>query len=308
MRGIKMEKIALIFWVILLFNFSFGFSFEYSPLKIEKSPYFSNNFDTLRYKLENEINELIREFKYPAGIAFKDLNSGETFLYNENEIFPTASAIKIEILVHLMKEYEKGNLNIYENIPVKLKVGGSGLLQFFDQSNLNLSYYNLALLMIQQSDNTATNILIEKLGMENINHTIKSLGLEQTKLQRIMMDFEARKAGKENLSSPKDKLRLLELIYSKAIFPDSINNEVIKILSIPKITPLLSEVQDEITIASKGGELDDVRCDMGIFFCGKFDYILVVMTKDLPTSNLGEEFIKKISKTFYDYMKMKYDE
>lgn len=307
MRGFCMKRKTLILLIALTFNFSPVFSLSHFNSQIEKNPYFSSTFDTLRYELENDINRLIKDFNYPAGIAFKDLKSSEIFFFNENEIFPTASAIKIEILIHLMKEYQNGSLNLYENIPVKLRVGGSGLLQFFDQSNLNLSYYNLALLMIQQSDNTATNILIDKLGMEKINQTIKSLGLEQTKLQRIMMDFEARKVGRENLSSPADKLKLLEMIYRKEIFPDSINNEVIKILSIPKQTPLLTDLKDEITIASKGGELDDVRCEMGIFFCGKFDYVLVVMTKDLPNSNLGEEFIKKVSKVFYDYMKKRYN-
>ncbi|MCR4416698.1 MAG: class A beta-lactamase-related serine hydrolase [Ignavibacteria bacterium] len=300
-----MKALPLII-LLITFNLSQSAQQVLSNLENQKIPYFSSVFDTLRSELEAEINKLIQEFGYLAGIAFKDLKSNEIFTYNETEIFPTASAIKIEILIHLMKEYQDGKIDIYKNVPVNLKVGGSGILQFFDQSNLNLSYYNLAVLMIQQSDNTATNILIEKLGMENINKTIKSLGLNQTKLQRVMMDFEARKSGRENISSPKDKLTLLEMIYRGEIFPDSINNEVIKILSIPKPTPLLSEIDADITLASKGGELDDVRCEMGIFFCEKFDYILVVMTKDLPSSILGDEFIKKISRVFYNYLKLRY--
>jgi beta-lactamase class A len=302
-----MRALTLIL-ILITFNLSLSVPKEFPNSETQKTPYFSSLFDTLRSGLETKIDKLIKEFGYPAGIAFKDLRSGEIYNYNEDEIFPTASAIKIEILIHLMKEYQDGKIDIYKNVPVNLKVGGSGLLQFFDQSNLNLSYYNLAVLMIQQSDNTATNILIEKLGMENINQTIKSLGLNQTKLQRVMMDFEARKSGRENISSPKDKLTLLEMIYRRYIFPDSINNEVIKILSIPKPTPLLSEIDGDITLASKGGELDDVRCEMGIFFCEKFDYILVVMTKDLPNSNLGDEFIKKISGVFYNYLKSKYQQ
>ncbi len=300
-----MKKRTIIL-IIILSSLSSIFPGEFFNKKTQKNPYFSSISDTLRLKLENEINNLVNEFGYPVGIAFKDLKSGEVFLYNEKEIFPTASAIKIEILIHLMKEYLNGKINVFENIPVNLKVGGSGLLQFFDQSNLNLSYYNLAVLMIQQSDNSATNILINRLGMDNINQTIQSLGLTQTKLQRVMMDFEARKTGRENLSSPLDKLKLLELIYRSEIFPDTINNEIIKILSIPKSTPLLNGIEDEILLASKGGELDDVRCEMGIFYCGKFDYILIVMTKNLPTSSFGDVLIAKISKLFYDYIKKKY--
>lgn len=267
---------------------------------------FQGFFELNVSNIDSLIKPVISKFSYPLGIAFLDLNSNEKFLFNEKEFFPTASAIKIEILIHLMKEYERRNLNLYENIQVKEKTSGSGLLQYFDQSDLKLSYYNLALLMIQQSDNTATNILIDKLGMENINKTIQELDLKSTKLQRKMMDLEARKHGKENISSPEDKLRLLEIIYKQQYLSDSLNSEVLKILSIPKSTPLLNDIYEEITLASKGGELDDVRCEMGIFFCKNFDYILVVMTKDLPNSKIGEVIISEISKLIYDYMKLKY--
>ncbi|MFN4112007.1 MAG: serine hydrolase [Ignavibacteria bacterium] len=272
---------------------------------IQKSIDFQQFFE-LSTDLDSLIKPIISNFPYPIGVAFLDLNSNEKYLFNEREIFPTASAIKIEILIHLMKEYERRNLNLYENIQVKERTGGSGLLQYFDQSDLRLSYYNLALLMIQQSDNAATNILINKLGMENINKTIQQLGLKNTKLQRKMMDFEARKLGKENISSPEDKLKLLEIIYKQQFLSDSLNNEVLKILSIPKSTPLLNDIYEEITLASKGGELDDVRCEMGIFFCKDFNYILVVMTKDLPHSKIGEDMIGKISKTIFNYMRRKY--
>lgn len=272
---------------------------------IQKSINFQH-FSELSTDLDSLIKPIISNFHYPIGIAFLDLNSNEKYQFNEREIFPTASAIKIEILIHLMKEHERGNLNLYENIQVKDRTGGSGLLQYFDQSDLRLSFYNLALLMIQQSDNAATNILIDKLGMENINKTIQQLGLKSTKLQRKMMDFEARKLGKENISSPEDKLKLLEIIYKQQFLSDSLNNEVLKILSIPKSTPLLNDIYEELTLASKGGELDDVRCEMGIFFCKDFNYILVVMTKDLPQSKIGEDMIGKISKIVFDYMREKY--
>lgn len=261
--------------------------------------------ETKTQKIESFIFPLLEDFKYPKGVAFLDLNDGEKFLFNDKDTFPTASAIKIEILMHLLKEYEKGNIDLYENLKIENRVGGSGILQYFDQNNLYLSYYNLALLMIQQSDNTATNILIDRLGMENINKTISELGLSNTRLQRKMMDFEARRLGKENISTPNDKLKLLEGIYRKNFLPDSLNNELIKILSIPKPTPLLDGIDEEVTLASKGGELNDVRCDMGIFFGKNFNYILVVMTKNLPNSKIGEEFINRISKAIFSYMKTK---
>lgn len=263
-------------------------------------------FDSLKQSLLNDLSKLLNSFNYPAGIAFIDLNDKDSIIINGDSIFPTASAIKIEILIHLLKEYEEDRLNIFEQYPVNYKVGGSGLLQYFDLNNLKLSLYNLSVLMIQQSDNTATNILIDKLGMENINSTIQQIKLTKTKLQRKMMDFEARKSGRENISTPSDKLALLKKLYNKGILPDSLNKIAIDILSIPKQTPLLDQIDEEIKIASKGGELDDVRCDMGIFYTSRTDYILVVMTKELPDSKLGEKFISQVSRLIYKYVNEKY--
>jgi beta-lactamase class A len=298
----KAVKIISILLGLILFHLQ-----NADSANIKKALNFQCFSDSTTERIDSLFESIINKFPYPIGVAVLDLNFRKKFFYNEKEIFPTASAIKIEILIHLMKEYEKGNVNLYENVKVNSRVGGSGLLQYFDQSDLNLSYYNLALLMIQQSDNTATNILIEKLGMDKINQTIDELGLRNTKLQRVMMDFEARKAGKENISTPEDKLKLLEIIYNGNFLPDSLNNEVIKILSIPKETPLLDGIEEEITLASKGGELDDVRCEMGIFYCGKFNYILVVMTKDLPNSKIGDEIISTLSKALFEYLKTKYE-
>ncbi|MCX8057201.1 MAG: class A beta-lactamase-related serine hydrolase [Ignavibacteria bacterium] len=293
---------SIIFSILVLYFNSLTYSFDKSS--------HTDNANELRYnqnvKIDSIIKSKISSFSYPIGIVFQDLNDEEKFFYNEKEIFPTASAIKIEILLHLFKEYERGKLNIYKMLPVNYTVGGSGLIQYFDINSLRLSYYNLAVLMIQQSDNTATNILIDALGMENINRTIQELGLFNTKLQRKMMDFAARKAGKENLSTPEDKLKLLNIIYNGKFLSDSLNKEVIKILSIPKQTPLLEGIDDEITLASKGGELDDVRCEMGIYYHKNFKYILVIMTKNLSNSKIGEEIIGSISKAIFDYMKMKY--
>lgn len=267
---------------------------------------YDGQLDSLKQSLIENLNKLIKSFSYPAGIAFFDLKDQDSLIINGDSIFPTASAIKIEILVNLLKEYQARRLNLYENMPVNYKVGGSGLLQFFDLRNLKLSYYNLAVLMIQQSDNTATNILIDKLGMENINHTIQQIGLTETKLQRKMMDFEARKSGRENISTPSDKLALLKKLYNQEILPDSLNKIAIEILTIPKETPLLEQINEAIKIASKGGELDDVRCEMGIFYTLKTDYILVVMTKELPDSKRGENFISQVSRLIYEYVNEKY--
>ncbi|MBU2584399.1 MAG: class A beta-lactamase-related serine hydrolase, partial [Bacteroidetes bacterium] len=183
-------------------------------------------------QLEKKLDSLVKSHNFPIGIAFLDLKSGSKCLINEDVSFPTASAIKIEILAELFERTAKSDFKLTDQVEIKLKVGGSGIIQFFDYTDLKLSYYNLALLMIQQSDNTATNILIDKLGMDEINNTIHRYGLTNTKLQRVMMDFEARKQGLDNISTPRDKLLLLEKIYKGEIVSKESCEKMIDLLAV----------------------------------------------------------------------------
>jgi beta-lactamase class A len=258
-----------------------------------------NNSEPL---FENKLDSLVKYYKFPIGIAFFDLKNGFGYFNNEDVSFPTASAIKIEILVELFEQASNSRFKLTDQIDIKIKVGGGGILQYFDYKDLKLSYYNLALLMIQQSDNTATNILIEKLGMREINNSIQRYGLKNTKLQRVMMDFEARKQGRDNISTPKDKLTLLEKIYKGEILSKETCKKILELLSIPKSSTLAQNIKDGFKLAGKGGEIPEVRCEMGIFYFDNFDYILVVMTKDLPDQKLGDKVISDISTIVYNHM------
>lgn len=249
-----------------------------------------------------KLDSLVKSYNFPIGIAFLDLKSGLEYLINEDVIFPTASAIKIEILSELFEQASKSNFKLTDQIEIKMRVGGSGILQYFNYTNLKLSYYNLALLMIQQSDNTATNILIDKLGMDEINNTIHRYGLTNTKLQRVMMDFEARERGLDNISTPRDKLLLLKKIYKGEIVSKESCERMLELLSVEKSSPLAKNINSDFKIAGKGGGIPGVRCEMGIFYFDAFDYILVVMTNELPDQELGDKVISEISTIIYDHM------
>ncbi|MBM4175663.1 MAG: serine hydrolase [Ignavibacteria bacterium] len=253
--------------------------------------------------LVKNLDSIVRMHNFSIGIAFFDLKSNNGYFHNPDLPFPTASAIKIEILAELFNQTAKNNFKLTDQVRIGIKVDGSGILQFFDYTDLKLSYYNLALLMIQQSDNTATNILIKELGMDNINKFIIDLGLTNTKLQRIMMDFEARAKGLDNISTPRDKLTLLKKIYERNLISEESCKRMIDVLSVSKSSPLTKNIKEDFKIAGKGGGIPGVRCEMGIFYFKDFEYILVVMTKDLPQQELGDEVIGKISELVYNFMK-----
>ena len=153
--------------------------------------------------MREDLLQMIREFPGNAGVILGDPeNPG--FCYQEDQKFPSASVIKLFILWELYRQTENGEKSLTDQIVLteEMKVGGFGVLTHLT-GNPSLSLHDIATLMIISSDNTATNILIDSLGIAQINATCKKMGWNETILGRKMMDFEAKAAGKDNYTSPR---------------------------------------------------------------------------------------------------------
>src|SRR3982074_2752707 len=141
-----------------------------------------------------------------------DLTSGERIAHLERETFPTASTIKLTLVYELFKQAEEGKIRLDDTIRLDraVAVGGSGIL--FELGTPTLSIRDYAALMVTLSDNTATNILIDRLGIDHVAKRMQGLGLSGTKLRRHMMDTAAARRGDENVSTPDEVVRLLQAI------------------------------------------------------------------------------------------------
>ncbi|MEW6546800.1 MAG: serine hydrolase [Bacillota bacterium] len=133
--------------------------------------------------------------------------------WRAEERCPSASVIKILIAWEAYRQAEAGMLGLDESarVPPDGVVGGTGVLHLLSPG-VSLAWRDLVALMLAVSDNTATNLLIDRLGFDAINATARALGLAQTVLQRKMMDFGARAAGRDNFMSATDAARLLGLL------------------------------------------------------------------------------------------------
>ena len=160
---------------------------------------------------------------------------------------------------------------------------------------------DLAAMMVAVSDNSATNVLIDRVGMENVNALLDSLGLHNTKLRRKMMDVKAATEGRENISTPQDMLTLLEKIYQEKVLNKEMTADFFKMLSTHKDSFVPRDLPDGLQIANKPGELEAVRTDSGIVFLQNRPYIICVMTTYLVRERDGEEAIAKISAAAYRY-------
>jgi beta-lactamase class A len=237
------------------------------------------------------------------GLALKDLKTGKTFLINEREVFPQASSIKIAILLEAFKQAEEGRLKLDEFIALEegRKVAGSGVLFYLGRPSLSLSIRDIAVLMVVLSDNTATNLLIDRVGIEAVNRRMDAMGLPKTRLRRKMMDLKAASEGRENVSTPLEMMTLLAKIWKGDVLKEPYRKDLLEILAIPKDSPLRSGVPDGVDVAEKPGELEGVRCDSGIVMLPGRPYILCVMTTYLKRDADGNPAIAKISRLAYEH-------
>src|SRR5262249_42775532 len=125
---------------------------------------------------------------------------------------------------------------------------------------------DLATMMVAVSDNSAANVLIGRVGMDNVNALLDSLGLMHTRLRRKMMDVKAASEGRENVSTPREMMTLLERIYAGKVLNKEMTEDFFKMLSTHKSSFITRDLPDSLRVADKPGELEGVRNDSGIVF------------------------------------------
>jgi len=254
--------------------------------------------------LEEKIREFISGQKGNIAVVVKDLSNNDTIKINENLVFPSASTIKLSIMSELFNKVNEGiyRLNDVIEINEKMKTNGDGILKELNSGH-KFTLEEICTLMIIVSDNMATNILIDLLGMDNINTAIKNLGLQDTKLQRKMMDSQAAKEGKENLITAEDFAHILELIYKGENINAKFSELMLNILKRQQVRGRLDlYLPEEVVIAHKTGDLDYLEHDGGIVYLPDKEYIICVLTNQTESNKEGREIIGKISRLVYEDM------
>lgn len=257
----------------------------------------------LHEKTEKRLSEIITSAPAITGLMVLDLTSGESFTFNEDQIFPQASAIKIPIIIEVYQQaqQQKFALSDMRTVDPAKAVGGTGVLQNMI-GPVSLSIRNLCVLMITQSDNTATNELIKLIGLEAVNDRIKALGLKETKLQRIMMDVKSSAKGIENISTPAEAVKILSMLYKGKVISLEASAEMLSILKKTErsTSRLAAGIPDNVPIAFKPGMLDGVSTEWAIIYLEKRPYAVAVMEKYKVTGK-SERVIEQLSAVLYDY-------
>ena len=271
-----------------------------------------NNENFYLKKLVKSINNYVENFNGVAGVSIKDLSTNWYLGINDDLIFPTASSIKIPILLKLIESSEDSKLDLLKNIEIteKMKSRGSGVIHKMN-GTINLTIENLAILMINLSDNTATNLCIDIAGQDDVNKMLEDYEFKSMRLNRKMQDYTAIKEGRENLSSVKEMNLILEMLDSSNAIKPEVAKKVLNILSLNKSTPISQPLPENIIVAGKTGGMPGVRCETAIIYLTNRKYILTVMTsyggngsspsKQSTGEHNGSDLISEISLQTYKY-------
>jgi beta-lactamase class A len=260
------------------------------------------NWDVIREKTHARLGEIASSTRGATGFVVLDLTSGERFGSNDDFVFPQGSAIKIPILMEVYKQEGEGRFRLTDKLEVSSthQVGGSGVLKELGDSTSELAIRDLAVLMVLVSDNTATNILIDLVGMENVNRTMQSLGLEKTRLRRRMIDQAASLRGDENTSTPAEAARIMEMLYEGEFLGRNESDEILSILRKRKRGGVNSVLPGNIPVPFKPGGIAGVSTEWAIVELPERPYIVVVM-ENFGLDDEASELIAQISRTAYEY-------
>jgi len=242
-----------------------------------------------------------------VGVAILDLTTGRELLLHPDEIFPQASSIKIAVLAELYHQDAQsvggvpGKARLLDLYKVRSEdlVADSAIMGGLTPGVTQLTNRDLATMMVAVSDNSATNVLIDRVGMDNVRRLTDSLGLKNTQLRRKMMDLKAATEGRENISTPREMMHFLEALYRGKVIAPALQDDFFSVLATPKDSWLPRDLPPEVRIANKPGSLEGVRNDSGIVFIQNRPYVICVMTTFLTSERAGEDAISRISAETY---------
>lgn len=252
-------------------------------------------------KLDATIHDVDRNLDGALGVAIEDLSSGQTLFLLPDEVFPQASSIKIAVLAELYRQAQQGKLKLTDTYVVQKSdlVPDSDIMGGLTPGVTRITRRDLATMMVAVSDNSAANVLIDGIGMDNVNALMDSLGLPHTRLRRKMMDLKAAGEGRENISTPREMMTLLDALYRGKVLNKEMTDDFFTLLSTHKITSMRRYLPEGLRVANKDGELEGVRNDSGVIWVENRPYILCVMATYLRNERDGEEAISRISLAAY---------
>lgn len=253
-----------------------------------------------RIRLRNELLELAENYKkiHPAVYVWE--YDGKSYVdINANEPFPAASIIKVPVLIEMFRNIENQKFSLYDTMILEdyYRASGSGKLQY-SQSGVSHTLHHLAKIMIENSDNSSTNMIMSKIGgMPEVNNAIHSWGLKTTTVNNLLPDLDG-----TNLTTAREMAKMFYNLDMTGILSNESKKQIASYLVNVKNTRLLKAgLPDSAIILHKTGDIGFMIGDAGIVKAENGKKYIVVILALRPYNNLqGKEFIVKASTLIYN--------
>jgi beta-lactamase class A len=265
-------------------------------------------------KLQRQVEELIKGFNGEVGIYIKDLKRGRVVAINADTVFPTASVVKVPILVGVMDKIARGELSYRQNLQYRdsLLYAGVDILGSFKQDE-KIELSKVMMLMLTMSDNTASLWLQRLAGTgTRINQIMDSLGLMNTKVNSRTPGREAiREVYGWGMTTPREMATLMERIYRGEIISHAVSDEMLRLLKREYWNDRAqSQVPPYATVFSKTGAVNPVRNEVMLVRGDKSEYILSFFSKnnkDESWNHTNEAWVlmRKISALLWEHFEPK---
>ena len=255
------------------------------------------------------LDKLSRAYRGRVGIYIKDLETGKTWDYNSDRLFPSASLIKVPIMAAVCEKIQLGEITLDTQIKLtrRDRVGGSGSLKWVREGT-SLSVMEIIFKMITESDNTATKMLIDYVSMPYLENSFKTLGLVRTNITPEGMSLSSGRVPRENFTTAREMASLMERIYAGQLVSKESSEFMLDVLKHNKSRSRLRKgLPLGWEIGHKTGLLRKNCHDVGIVFSPRGDYVIAVLTSEAPNYTEAKNFISKVAKLTYQYYKIDAD-
>lgn len=274
-------------------------------------------------QLKEELQKRIAAVEGSVSLYAKNLDTGQAVGIRESEPVRTASTIKLPIMLAVFDTVARGKAKWTEPLAVTVadKVSGSGIIGSEISDGVQLPLRDVVHLMIVLSDNTATNMVLERFGADTVNEYLDKIGIKETRsLRKVRGDGSVLKApsgwsaaGKlpENrkyglgVSTPKDMVSILERLHKGSLVSAEASREMIAILKRCQDDSGIRRKLSRFTIANKTGALDALRSDVAIVYSDKGPIAMAITVDGMPKSdytpdNPGSLLIAELAKLLVD--------
>jgi beta-lactamase class A len=250
---------------------------------------FRNERQTTEDLRKNVIEKFLKSENRTYSIYYKDLTTGEDFGINENKVITGASLNKLLIISHLYNLASQGKIDLEDKIVIQksdIQDYGTGSIRYNGEGKA-YSLKQLAMLALEQSDNTAAYVLSIRLGQENIQNYGKKIGLSVTNMA-------------ENKTSAREMGTILEMIYKGEITGDTLKNELLDFMKDTDFEDRLArDIKDSVSVYHKAADAVGMVHDVGIIDDKKNPFILSVLTTDITNEEEAKKNIGKLANFIY---------